>query len=597
MGYARTMLTEEVRSEGVTLGRNALHEAAAHQKRNWVRLTYACNDRCIFCLDSDTHDGEMRDRNEVKEQILEGRRKGAERLILSGGEPTIHPNFIDFVRLGRRAGYERVQTVTNGRMFRYPDFLKRSLDAGLQEITFSIHGHTAKVHDALVGVKGAFEEEVQGLDNALADGRPIINIDVVVNRGNVRHLPKIIETFVEKGVREYDLLHIIPFGRAFDEGKDTLFYDLEEAREELRAAFAWSRKPDMHIWLNRFPPPHCEGYEELIQDPYKLNDEVRGRREEFKKLMDYGEALDCRQPERCHYCYLEPLCDTLEEVRSTLSSADFEAVRHEVGWEAKQGPVFGGDPASTRRARLEQPEAGRVRLPMLSASRERVAYMPVAELAKQAGVSTLILVAERVADVGPALDGFPAMRSLHLELGDYTGFAAALDEDGRLHGRDVLSVRAGSAEEAEALLGLAQSFEVRIELRRRNEAWLFGLEELPSRLAIVQPTYERLTESAHEDVDWEAFFRDFRFEPPVEGVPHCALGRAPRASVKALDAAMLVDSGAPEIFRYTKRYIRDRFVTKSLRCGDCAYDLECEGVHINRVRASGYRVMRPVQLS
>ena len=42
----------------------AEHEEAAHDKRNWVRLTYDCNNGCIFCLDSQAHDGEMRDREE-----------------------------------------------------------------------------------------------------------------------------------------------------------------------------------------------------------------------------------------------------------------------------------------------------------------------------------------------------------------------------------------------------------------------------------------------------------------------------------------------------------------------------------------------------
>lgn len=99
------------------------HEEAAHEKRNWVRLTYDCNDRCIFCLDSHTHDGTNRDCEEIRAQILDGRRKGAQRLILSGGEPTIHPDFVKFVKLGNLAGYRKVQTVTNGRLFAYPDFL------------------------------------------------------------------------------------------------------------------------------------------------------------------------------------------------------------------------------------------------------------------------------------------------------------------------------------------------------------------------------------------------------------------------------------------------------------------------------------------
>ncbi|MBL4685969.1 MAG: radical SAM protein, partial [Nannocystaceae bacterium] len=318
--------------------RVAAHEQAAHQKRNWVRLTYHCNDRCIFCLDSDTHDGTDRDRDAVTRQIIEGRRAGAQRLILSGGEPTIHPDFIGFVRLGRRAGYERIQTVTNGRMFAYGDFLRRSLDAGLGEITFSIHGPNAKIHDALVGVKGAWDEEIRGLNNALADGRPIVNIDVCVNRANVQHLPQMLETYYAMGVREFDLLQIIPFGRAFTEGRDTLFYDLEEAREPLERALQWSKRPDVHLWMNRFPVEHLEGYESLIQDPYKLQDEVRGRKEEYRALIDHGIALDCRAPERCRYCYMSRLCDHLDETRAQLDVDRFDVVRLDATWEAKQPP-------------------------------------------------------------------------------------------------------------------------------------------------------------------------------------------------------------------------------------------------------------------
>src|SRR4029079_7932833 len=125
-------------------------------KRNWVRLTFDCNNRCVFCLDSDTHDGQMRDSEEIKKQILDERPHGAPRLILSGGEPTIHPNYVDFIRLGARAGYRKIQTVTNGRMFQYPPFLEKCMAAGLTEITFSLHGPNPRIHDALVGVKGAF---------------------------------------------------------------------------------------------------------------------------------------------------------------------------------------------------------------------------------------------------------------------------------------------------------------------------------------------------------------------------------------------------------------------------------------------------------
>src|SRR5439155_5613079 len=340
------MLTEETHAAGVADDKLASHEDAAHERRNWVRLTFECNNRCTFCLDSDTHNGEMRARDDVKAQILDGRKKGATRLILSGGEPTIHPNYVDFIKLGRLAGYEKIQTVTNGRLFGYGFFLRKALDAGLSEITFSLHGPNAKIHDALVGVPGAFEQETQGLKNAIADGRPVVNVDIVINKGNVKHLAEMLDLFISWGVREFDLLQVVPFGRAFTEGRESLFYDLEEMRPYLLKAFEYAKRPDLHIWLNRFPPQHLEGFEHLIQDPYKLNDEVRGRKEEFAGLLDRGVDLDCRDPARCRYCYLEKLCDTLYGVKKAVAEQRFEIVRVDTTWEAQQGPVFGGDPAS-----------------------------------------------------------------------------------------------------------------------------------------------------------------------------------------------------------------------------------------------------------
>ena len=306
------------------------HEDAAHEKRNWVRLSYDCNNHCTFCLDSNAHDGTMRNNLDIKVQIIEGRKKGMSRLILSGGEPTMHPNFLDFVKLGKRAGYPKVQTVTNGRMFKYPEFLETAAKNGLDEITFSLHGHTAKLHDALVGTPGAFVEETAGLKAALASGRFIINIDIVINKQNIKHLPEMLETFIGWGVKEFDLLHIIPFGNAWSDARDHLFYDLDGNLEYLQRTFAYARRPDIHIWLNRFPPPYTEGFEDLIQDPYKLNDEVRGRREEFDRYLSLGKKLSCREPDRCKYCYLQNLCDTLDTVIDARKEDTVEVLRKSV---------------------------------------------------------------------------------------------------------------------------------------------------------------------------------------------------------------------------------------------------------------------------
>ncbi|MGE0789835.1 MAG: radical SAM protein [Sandaracinaceae bacterium] len=591
------MLTEEVHSAGVADARIAQHEDAAHEKRNWVRLTFDCNNKCVFCLDSLAHDGEMRDPDEVKRQILDGRKKGATRLILSGGEPTIHPRYVDFIRLGRLAGYRRIQTVTNGRLFAYQEFLDKCLAAGLHEITFSLHGPNERIHDALVGVKGAFVQESAGLRRALDDGRPIVNVDIVINRGNVRVLPEMLETFYAWGVREFDLLQVVPFGSAFKEGRDILFYDLEEYADKIAYALEFSTRPDVHVWFNRFPPPHLEGFEHLIQDPYKLNDEVRGRKEEFQKQLKTGVPLECREPDRCKYCYLQQLCDVLEDVQTTLHTRSFEAIRLDPGFEAALPPVFGGDPASSKRAMDDEAvrQGEKRRLPLLAADADEggaLAHVALRDRAKDAPLRRLAVRAEDIdrarAALGPYADVLESDVAIELELDDYAGLEGL--------GHAVAAVVATTAAQADALIAEDRDLEVIVLLNRDTAPWLeaWATGSRGGRIAIRQPSYERLTEAAERDVDAPAFFARFAADVPVEGLPACVIGRAPRAPEKALDAAMLDPDGRLEIFRFARRYILERYRSKSRRCRGCAHDAGCGGLHINQVRAHGYRWMSPV---
>jgi tRNA A37 methylthiotransferase MiaB len=44
-------------------------EQTQSQNRIWVRISSACNNKCIFCLDSEAHNGTFTDENEVKKEI------------------------------------------------------------------------------------------------------------------------------------------------------------------------------------------------------------------------------------------------------------------------------------------------------------------------------------------------------------------------------------------------------------------------------------------------------------------------------------------------------------------------------------------------
>lgn len=324
----------------VALERTLEHERVANEVKHWVRLTAACNSRCVFCLDAEAQDGKLLPFEEVKQEIDRGRvEKGATRLVLSGGEATIHPRFHDAIRYAKAAGYRWVQTVTNGQFLARRDFFREAVEAGLDEITFSLHGHTPELHDRLTRTKNGFENLVKAMLRAVRDGRVVVNVDVCINRQNVEHLEAIVALCARLGVKEFDLLHIIPQGVAF-EHREELFYDPAQHADALRRVFQLARAPGFHVWTNRFPLAFLEGMEELIQDPHKMLDEVGGRRVQFRRYLDHGVPIDCRDPRRCPHCFIEPFCSTLDRFVATQHAAAFDVWW--VGDRPWSGPLPGG---------------------------------------------------------------------------------------------------------------------------------------------------------------------------------------------------------------------------------------------------------------
>ncbi|MDI6759046.1 MAG: radical SAM protein, partial [Candidatus Omnitrophota bacterium] len=297
-------------------------EAIVQEKRLWVRLTRVCNNQCLFCLDKEAQDGSVVPFEKVRLNLQKGRRLGIKRLVLSGGEPTLHPVFFDIITLAKNLGYEHIQVISNGRMFAYFKFLRQAVKSGISEITFSMHGHNRRLHDRQTKISGSFQQSLAGLLNALKIKSLIVSVDIVISKINVRQLADILKFFINLGVYEFDLLQVIPFGRAWD-NRDILFYDIQKSIKFLNRAFILSEDPRLHIWTNRFPPLYLEGFEYLIQHPAKLYDEVGGRRGMFNRFLSKGQLMDC-YGEKCAFCFLKDFCKDLIKLKKEKKMLPYE---------------------------------------------------------------------------------------------------------------------------------------------------------------------------------------------------------------------------------------------------------------------------------
>lgn len=536
-------------------------ERVANVRKHWVRCVTACNSRCIFCLDTDAPRNVYVPADDVRRELLRGREQyNADKVILSGGEGSIHPQFIDFIRYAREIGYERVQTVTNGVLFARSEFYREAVAAGLGEITFSLHGHTPELHDRLTGTPGAFRKLMKGMIRAARDGRVIVNVDICINKQNVAVIDQIVELCLSIGVREFDLLHVIPQGVAF-ENRDQLFYDPIDYLPRLQKVFRLNRHPSVVVWTNRFPVEFLEDLEDLIQDPHKMLDEVNGRRYQVRRYLDEGVPLECRQQERCQYCFIEPFCNTADRVIERQNRAAWD-----IWW---IGAI--DDPAAPA---TESLTAATLPFGCHSVGIEIADLADLERHAIPADVGIYVLP-HRVSRLpNRAAVAYPLLIAV----------------------RDAAALEVLLAEPA-----LPAGVDLEIQLTQNTAPWLLAnrarVSTHQSRLRIHHPNHELLKDAVANNVaDPKAFFAALDLPVRVSGLPACLAPHTELAEAPAVLHQTLFerDSGRIDIRELARTHVIEGYWGKSLRCRNCVVDARCDGAHINFLRDRGFAQLQPL---
>jgi len=290
------------------------------EKKKWISITGLCNNNCMFCLDKDRPDKFHKDSNQIKKEIRQAKEQGNTKLVISGGDPTIHPNIIDFIKYAKKLGYAKIQVVTNGRMFASKTFTDKAIAAGLDEVTFSIHGYNSEMHDSLTRVPGSFRQTLKGVKNLLnSEKSMIINTDTCITKSNYTHLPKIIRFITEKvGIKEVNLMSMVPQGNAW-KYKGQILYDYEKVAPYVHEVIDYCIANDVVLWLSRFPAGYLEGYEEFIEDPYKMVDDIRGMGE---SIYEGKEIPECKNI-KCKYCGIKTICDGIIKIKQKFAERKF----------------------------------------------------------------------------------------------------------------------------------------------------------------------------------------------------------------------------------------------------------------------------------
>jgi len=158
--------------------------AAGRITNYWVFLTNRCQQKCPYCsvnTDSPFHD-DMKE-EDFRQALREYR---GTKLTLSGGEPTMHPQCLDFFREARKMGVA-TQLATNGLRLADLEFCRQLKEAGVTEVRISMEYWDEGLPDT-TGMAHHREQKRKAVENCLRAGIPVILSPTLLKGCNERTL-------------------------------------------------------------------------------------------------------------------------------------------------------------------------------------------------------------------------------------------------------------------------------------------------------------------------------------------------------------------------------------------------------------------------
>ncbi|MFA6285190.1 MAG: radical SAM protein [Parcubacteria group bacterium] len=176
-------------------------------------ITKKCNQKCLFCSVGNWSDLVKlpNSRDFLKWIIYQTKDK----LVISGGEPTLSPNFFWAIRYARQ-GQIPVEVQTNALTFSEKSFADRVIEEGVDSFSVNFPSHIPRTNDQITRTGGSFKKRMKGLEN-LEKHNANIRLTHVVCSLNYKNLDEMIEfvknNFSEKILIQFSFVKIMGFAK------------------------------------------------------------------------------------------------------------------------------------------------------------------------------------------------------------------------------------------------------------------------------------------------------------------------------------------------------------------------------------------------
>jgi len=196
-------------SDALRYGEGKNSPASAKTRRPVVVWTMSrrCNLKCMHCYtdsENQSYPGELTVK-EAKKMIVDLVDFEIPALLMSGGEPLMHPHFFELARYAKSKGL-KITLSTNGTLIT-PDVARQIKGVGVSYVGISFDGLN-EVNDRFRGQKNAFAKALQGLRNLKAvDQR--VGLRFTLTRRNIESLPGIFQFVREEEINRVCFYHLV----------------------------------------------------------------------------------------------------------------------------------------------------------------------------------------------------------------------------------------------------------------------------------------------------------------------------------------------------------------------------------------------------
>lgn len=287
-------------------------------------ITRSCNLSCRHCraaADKGPYPGEL-STEKCFQVIDEIAAVGKPIVILTGGDPMLRENVYEIARYGTDAGLKMVMSPCGTLLDE--ENAHRLKEAGIDRISLSIDGASARTHDDFRRVDGAFEDVLKGIDAAKKAGIEF-QVNTTVTQVNLPELPDILRLAIDLGAVAFHPFLLVPTGR----GKELA--DQELTPEEYEETLNWVYDQRDRVPLH-FKPTCAPHYYRILRQRAHA---------EGKKVNPESYGMDARA-KGClggqGFCFISyrgevQICGFLDVKCGDLNEASFGEVWH-------NSPVF-----------------------------------------------------------------------------------------------------------------------------------------------------------------------------------------------------------------------------------------------------------------